>query len=73
MTARYRYGGSPLTGFESSGGLLRHSLSDSNARSHFSSHKNLLLSFNEFITFSFPGLWGASELEAGGDIELLVG
>ena len=47
VTARYRYSSSPPTGFESSGGLLRYSLSDLNAYSHLSSHENFLLPFNE--------------------------
>ena len=47
VTARYRYSGSPSTSFESSSGLLRYSLSDPNACSHLSSHKNLLMPFNE--------------------------
>ena len=47
VTARYRYSGSPSMGFESNYGLLRYSLSDPNAYSYFSSHKNLLLPFNE--------------------------
>ena len=47
MTARYRKSGSPSTGFESSGGLLRYYLSALNACSHLSSHKNPLLPFNE--------------------------
>ena len=34
-------------GFESSDDLLRYFLSDLNGFSHFSSHKNLLLPFNE--------------------------
>ena len=41
------YAQQPSLGFESSDGLLIYSLSDLNACSHLSSHKNLLLSFNE--------------------------
>ena len=47
MAVRYRYSSSPSIGFESSDGLLRYYLNDLNARSYLSSHKNLLLPFNE--------------------------